>query len=92
MEQAPAHPRARGGVLPLLPRHPVAGLPAAPAARLHQDVRPGELGLVMRRCECGTRLPTMPLRAAGDCRPSASTTGAVSRSPGAPAPSATSAS
>ena len=31
---------------------------------LHRDVRPGRLGLIMRRCECGTMLPTMPLRAA----------------------------
>jgi hypothetical protein len=30
---------------------------------LHRDVRPGRLGLVMRRCECGTMLPTMALRA-----------------------------
>ena len=30
---------------------------------LHRDVRPGRLGLIMRRCECGTMLPTMMLRA-----------------------------
>ena len=33
-------------------------------ARLHRDVRPGGLGLFTRRCECGTLLPTMVLRAA----------------------------
>lgn len=31
---------------------------------LHRDVRPGRQGLIMRRCECGTMLPTMTLRAA----------------------------
>ncbi|MGD0064694.1 MAG: hypothetical protein ABSB76_14770 [Streptosporangiaceae bacterium] len=31
---------------------------------LHRDIRPGRQGLIMRRCECGTLLPTMPLRAA----------------------------
>lgn len=31
---------------------------------LHRDVRPGRLGLIMRRCECGKMLPTMTLRAA----------------------------
>ncbi|HET9967097.1 MAG TPA: hypothetical protein VFQ68_02605 [Streptosporangiaceae bacterium] len=31
---------------------------------LHRDLRPGRQGLIMRRCECGTLLPTMPLRAA----------------------------
>jgi hypothetical protein len=31
---------------------------------LHRDVRPGRLGLIMRRCECGTMLPTTTLRAA----------------------------
>jgi hypothetical protein len=31
---------------------------------LHRDIRPGRLGLFTRRCECGTPLPTMPLRAA----------------------------
>ena len=30
----------------------------------HRDIRPGKLGLVLRRCQCGRRLPTMPLRAA----------------------------
>lgn len=30
----------------------------------HRDIRPGKLGLAARRCQCGTRLPTMPLRAA----------------------------
>jgi hypothetical protein len=33
-------------------------------SRLHRDVRPGRLGLFTRRCECGTLLPTMVLRAA----------------------------
>jgi hypothetical protein len=31
---------------------------------LHHDVRPGRLGLLIRRCECGTHLPTMASRAA----------------------------
>jgi Double-GTPase 2 len=30
---------------------------------LHRDMRPGRLGLIMRRCECGAMLPTMALRA-----------------------------
>ncbi len=30
----------------------------------HRDIRPGRLGLIMRRCQCGTRLPATPLRAA----------------------------
>ena len=30
----------------------------------HRDLRPGKLGLVVRRCRCGRRLPTMPVRAA----------------------------
>ena len=30
----------------------------------HHDVRPGRLGLLLRRCECGTHLPTMASRAA----------------------------
>jgi hypothetical protein len=33
-------------------------------SKLHRDVRPGRLGLFTRRCECGTLLPTMVLRAA----------------------------
>jgi hypothetical protein len=33
-------------------------------SELHRDVRPGRLGLCMRRCECGAVLPTMVLRAA----------------------------
>jgi Double-GTPase 2 len=33
-------------------------------ALLHRDVRPGRLGLIMRRCECGTMLPTTTMRAA----------------------------
>jgi Double-GTPase 2 len=32
--------------------------------RPHHDVRPGRLGLLLRRCECGTHLPTMASRAA----------------------------
>jgi hypothetical protein len=32
--------------------------------RLHHDVRPGRLGLLLRRCECGTLLPTRASRAA----------------------------
>lgn len=31
---------------------------------LHRDLRPGRLGLIVRRCECGKLLPTMPQRAA----------------------------
>ena len=33
-------------------------------AAWHRDIRPGKLGLILRRCQCGRRLPTMPLRAA----------------------------
>ena len=33
-------------------------------SKLHRDLRPGRLGLFTRRCECGTLLPTMVLRAA----------------------------
>ena len=33
-------------------------------AKLHRDLRPGRLGLFARRCDCGTLLPTMVLRAA----------------------------
>jgi hypothetical protein len=33
-------------------------------AELHRDLRPGRLGLLRRRCQCGRLLPTMPLRAA----------------------------
>jgi hypothetical protein len=32
--------------------------------RAHHDVRPGRLGLLIRRCECGTHLPTRASRAA----------------------------
>jgi len=32
--------------------------------RLHRDIRPGRLGVLARRCECGALLPTMVLRAA----------------------------
>ncbi|HET7018362.1 MAG TPA: hypothetical protein VFI65_30870 [Streptosporangiaceae bacterium] len=32
--------------------------------KLHRDVRPGRLGVVLRRCSCGALLPTMVLRAA----------------------------
>jgi hypothetical protein len=32
--------------------------------RLHHDARPGRLGLLLRRCECGTHLPTRASRAA----------------------------
>jgi hypothetical protein len=31
---------------------------------LHRDIRPGRLGIFVRRCICGTRLPTTMLRAA----------------------------
>ena len=33
-------------------------------SKLHRDLRPGRLGLFARRCDCGTLLPTMVLRAA----------------------------
>ena len=32
--------------------------------RAHHDVRPGRLGLFVRRCECGNHLPTLASRAA----------------------------
>lgn len=32
--------------------------------RLHHDVRPGRLGLLFHRCECGAHLPTLASRAA----------------------------
>ncbi len=35
----------------------------------HHDVRPGRLGLLLRRCECGTHLPTMASRAAWQVTP-----------------------
>ena len=31
--------------------------------QIHQDIRPGRLGLFTRPCECGTRLPTLAWRA-----------------------------
>jgi hypothetical protein len=37
-------------------------------SNLHRDLRPGRLGLIVRRCECGTVLPTMNLRAASRLR------------------------
>lgn len=43
-------------------RWPAYQCPAC--AGWHRDIRPGKLGLIMRRCRCGRRLPTMPLRAA----------------------------
>ncbi len=33
-------------------------------AQLHHDLRPSRLGLITRRCECGTHIPTMASRAA----------------------------
>lgn len=36
---------------------------------LHRDVRPGRQGLIIRRCQCGTTLPTMTIRAAWRLRP-----------------------
>jgi len=36
----------------------------AGCSELHRDVRPGQLGVLRRRCGCGAALPTMPLRAA----------------------------
>jgi Double-GTPase 2 len=32
-------------------------------SRLHHDIRPGMLGLLTRRCECGAHLPTLASRA-----------------------------
>jgi len=32
--------------------------------RPHHDIRPGRLGLLLRRCQCGTHLPTMASRTA----------------------------
>lgn len=54
-------------------RH-VAWLPAYPCdddrcAVVHHDLRPGRLGVLVRRCQCGTPLPTMVLRAARVLRP-----------------------
>jgi hypothetical protein len=40
--------------------HPAAD----PHHGLHRDLRPGRLGVLWRRCACGTRLPTTVLRAA----------------------------
>lgn len=37
--------------------------------RPHHDVRPGRLGLLWRRCECGAHLPTMAARAAWQVTP-----------------------
>ena len=37
--------------------------------RPHHDVRPGRLGLLVRRCECGTHLPTRASRAAWKVTP-----------------------
>jgi Double-GTPase 2 len=37
--------------------------------RPQHDIRPGRLGLLLRRCECGTRLPTMASRAAWQLTP-----------------------
>jgi hypothetical protein len=45
----------------------VSGWPAyrcTHCAVIHRDVRPGRLGAIVRRCECGTLLPTMAQRAA----------------------------
>ncbi|HZN73963.1 MAG TPA: hypothetical protein VFC00_20030 [Micromonosporaceae bacterium] len=42
--------------------HPVVDRQAG--ADLHRDLRPGRLGVLWRRCACGTRLPTTVLRAA----------------------------
>jgi hypothetical protein len=36
---------------------------------LHRDVRPGQLGVLWRRCGCGTRLSTMVLRASRSMQP-----------------------
>jgi hypothetical protein len=49
---------------------------------LHHDVRPGRLGLVTRRCECGTHLPTRASRAAWQVTPVCKRCGA-SMPPGA---------
>jgi hypothetical protein len=54
-------------------RH-VAWLPAYPCAEadcpvVHRDLRPGRLGAWLRRCQCGTALPTTILRAARALKP-----------------------
>jgi len=46
----------------------VANLPAYQCSRalcdvVHRDIRPGRLGALWRRCECGARMPTGVLRA-----------------------------
>ena len=42
----------------------------------HHDVRPGRLGLFVRRCECGTHLPTRASRAAWRVTPACKRCGA----------------
>lgn len=37
--------------------------PDSHCSHVHRDLRPGRLGVVARRCACGTRLPTMVIRA-----------------------------
>ena len=66
----------RDGAGPARPLHAEASCPhcyhvmpwpayRCPAcSKLHRDLRPGQLGLFARRCDCGTLLPTMVLRAA----------------------------
>ena len=45
--------------------HVTTGRPTVPRVReLHHDLRPSRLGLIIRRCECGTHIPTMASRAA----------------------------
>lgn len=48
-------------------RRPAYGCPGC--GGLHRDLRPGRLGVLYRRCACGTRLPTTVLRAARRLRP-----------------------
>ena len=48
-------------------RHP-RGTPSDDT-HLHRDIRPGRLGVLWRRCGCGSRLPTTVLRASRVMRP-----------------------
>lgn len=44
--------------------------------RIHRDIRPGRLGAVWRRCDCGAVLPTTVLRAAHALEPRCAACGA----------------
>jgi hypothetical protein len=43
---------------------PAYACPNPACGRLHHDVRPGDLGTLTRRCECGAKFPTLASRAA----------------------------